>query len=214
MDALRQNKQHKMMKITPIQESANIFSLRSMLLLGFVVILSCGIIGYVVILKGCLFLNCVEERSFNVLDLDLPTELFPDEATVTPINRPSESRGAFESASMSFYWQGGNKRAGYRVWRFRTEEEASRAFLAESGGSRYRENELFFHQSSIADEFAVGCGQLQSFGYRCNMAARYQEYTINLIASIDDEMSIEMFDEVVIFIDREMEHRLYGQEQE
>lgn len=158
----------------------------------------CGLVTYLLILESCLFLNCVEERSFNALDLEIPSDLFPAEASVTGIHRPSESQGAFESASMSFYWQSGNSLAGYRVWRFRKEEEATRAFLAESGGTLYVENSTDFYHSSIADQFAVGCGFRQYFGYRCNMAARYQEYAVNFHSVIDQEMTHEMFNEVII----------------
>lgn len=202
------------MRITNTQKPANTFSTRNILILIFVAILSCGIFSYVMVLRSCFFLNCVEERSFNVLDLDLPSNLFPSEAIVNPLLRPSTSEGAFESGSKAIYWRAGNGVASYNIWRFRTEKEASRAFLAESGGAVYIENKESFHQSSIADEFTIGCGQVQFFGYRCNMTARYQEYVINLIASIDEEMSIEMFNEAVIFIDQEMEQRLYGQNEE
>lgn len=186
-------------------------SLRNILIIIFIVILLYGVIIYALILKSCFFLNCVEKRSFNALDLALPLDLFPDNAIVNRMHRPSESYGAFEAGSMTFYWQGGNKNGGYHVLRFRTEEEASRSFLADSGGTRFIRNQSLFHHSSIADEFAVGCGYSPPFGYRCNMAARYQEYAIHLIASIDSEMRMEMFNEVIIFIDQEMERRLYGQ---
>jgi len=198
------------MKMTNTKKSEKMYAFRVIYLLVFVTLILCSIASYVVF-KSCIFLNCVEDRSFNALDLELPSDLFPVGATVTPIHRPSDSQGAFESASMSFFWETGNKSAGFDVWRYRTEKGASRTFLAESGGERYSEHEKFFHQSPVANEYSVGCGQLQYFGYRCNMAARYQEYTVNLIASIDDEMTLEMFNEVIIYIDREMERRLYGQ---
>lgn len=169
----------------------------------------CGLVTYLLILESCLFLNCVKERSFNALDLEIPSDLFPSEATVTGIHRPSESQGAFESASMSFYWQSGNSLAGYHVWRFRKEKEASRAFLAESGGSLYDGKSDDFYHSSMADEFAVGCGIRWGFGYRCNMAARYQEYVVNFRSVIDQEMTHEMFNEVIIYIDEQMAHYLY-----
>ncbi|WP_420628719.1 hypothetical protein [Candidatus Leptofilum sp.] len=169
----------------------------------------CGLVTYLLILESCFFLNYVEERSFNALDLEIPSDLFPAGANVTPIHRPSESQGAFESASMSFFWQLGNRLAGYDVWRFRKEEEASRTFLAESGGSFYNENIYDFYNSSIADEFAVGCGFRRHFGYKCNMAARYEEYVVNLHSIIDREMTLEMFNEAVIFIDEQMVHHLY-----
>ena len=188
-----------------------IYSRRDILLFALITILSCGIIGYVIIARSCFFLNCVQERSFNVLDLELPSDLFPNDAIVNPIMRPSTSEGAFESGSKTIYWRGGNSIATYTVWRFRTEKEASRIFLAESGGALYTDNRDSLYQSSVADEFAAGCGIRQGFGYKCNMAARYQEYTVKLLFSIDQEMSIEEFNKVVIFIDQEMERRLYGQ---
>lgn len=197
----------KNMNSINIDKPAKTSSLRYIILFIIITPLLCGVVSCIIILKSCIFLNCVEERTFNALDLDLPADYFPNDATITPIHRPSESQGAFESASISVYWEEGNKNAGYRVWRFRTEEEASRAFKAEARESRYIDNKDSFYQSSVADEFAVGCGL--NFGYRCNMAARYKEYTINLVASIDDEMSVEKFNEAVIYIDQEMERRLY-----
>jgi hypothetical protein len=107
------------------------------------------------------------------------------------------------------YWQEGNGLSTYKTWRYRTENEASRTFRAEARQGIYTEDIGYFHQSSIADEFSVGCGNLQNFGYRCNVAARYQEYVINLNSIIDQEMSMEMFNQLVIFIDQEMERRLY-----
>ncbi|MCA9945298.1 MAG: hypothetical protein KC449_17560, partial [Anaerolineales bacterium] len=111
--------------------------------------------------------------------------------------------------SMTIYWKGGNGLATYKVWRFRKESEASRAFSAESRQSIFVENASLFYQSSIAGEFSVGCGYLQGFGYRCNMTARYEEYVVNFHSVIDQEMTHEMFNEVIIFIDEQMAHYLY-----
>ena len=76
----------------------------------------------------------------------------------------------------------------------------------------YTENKDLIYQSSIADEFAGGCGRSENFnGYRCNFAARYQEYVVNFHSIIDQEMSIEAFNEVIIFIDEQMKQYLYGE---
>ena len=202
------------MKTILRQKSANLSSLRNILLLGFIMALFCGMTYYVILLKSCLFLNCVEERSFNVLDLDLPADLFPDQAIINPMLRPSTSEGAFDSGSKTVYWRAGNGIATYKVWRFRKEREASQAYIAESGGTIYIANKELLYQSSIADEFSTGCGRLQNFEFRCKMTARYQEYTVNFNSIIDDEMSIEMFNEVITFIDQEMERHLYVKEGE
>ncbi len=201
------------MNNTISKQSAGFFSLRNVLLLMLVTVLSCGMISYIII-ESCVFLTCVEERSFNAIDIELPSDLFPNKAIVNPIYRSSTSEGAFESGSMTVYWQEGNGLATYKVWRFRKEKEASNAFIAEAGESIYTENKAFFHQSSVADEFAVGCGRLSSFDYRCNMATKYKEYAINLHSTIDEDMTMEMFNEVVIFIDQEMERRLFMQNRE
>ena len=194
------------------QSRIQLLTIRNIAIIVGVGILFCGLVTYSIILRSCFFLNCVPERSFNALDLDLPFELFPPKATASPMHRSSSSQGAFESGFMSFRWQGGNGRSTYEVWRFRSDREASEAFIAVSGEGVYSENMDFFYKSSVADEFAVGCGELQNFsGYRCNLGARYQEYTVNFQSIIDQEMSIEMFNAVVIFIDKQMEQYLYGE---
>lgn len=152
------------MKASHAQALTDMLSLRNIFVLVCVGLFACAIIIYVLILRSCFFLNCVEERSFNALDLDLPSDLFPAGAIVNAISRPSTSEGAFESAAKTVYWRAGNGIATYKVWRFRTEKEASQAFGAESGGTRYIENQMLFHDSSITDEFAVGCGQLPNMG--------------------------------------------------
>lgn len=172
-------------------------------------LLLCASVSYGLILRSCLFLNCVEERSFNAVDLGLAPELFPPDAIVNPMNRPSTSEGAFESGSTTVYWRGRNGLATYRVWRFRKEEEASHLFIVEARESLYPLHKDFFYQSSIADEFSAGCGYQQNFGYRCIMAARYQEYTIRLNSDIDREMTMDMFNEAIIFIDDQMANYLY-----
>jgi len=171
----------------------------------------CALVTYFLILESCFFLNCVEERSFNAVDLGLAPELFPPDAIVNPMTRPSTSEGAFESGSTTVYWTRGNGLATYNVWRYRKEEEASRNFLAVSGGTLYDGKSGDFYHSSIADEFAVGCGFRQNFGYRCNMAARYQEYVVNFRSVIDQDMTHDMFNQVIIFIDEQMAHYLYEQ---
>lgn len=168
----------------------------------------CALVTYLLILESCLFLNCVEERSFNAVDLGLAPELFPPNAIVNPMTRPSTSEGAFESGSTAVYWANGGL-ATYKVWRYRKVEEASRTFLAESRGTLYVESSSDFYHSSIADQFAVGCGFREHSGYRCNMAGRYQEYVVNFGSVIDQEMTHEMFNEVIIFIDEQMAHYRY-----
>ncbi|MCA9943466.1 MAG: hypothetical protein H6656_20235 [Ardenticatenaceae bacterium] len=169
------------------------------------------LVGYVLIVRSCLFLNCVQDRSFNALDLGLPPELFPDEAIVNPIARPSTLEGAFDGGAMTIYWRKGNGLATYRAWRYRRETEASNLFMVESRQALYRENTDLFYQSSLADEFYAGCGNQPNFGFQCIMAARYQEYTIRFNSMIDQDMSIEMFNEVIIFIDKQMGRYLYGE---
>ena len=43
------------------------------------------------------------------------------------------------------------------------------------------------------------------------MAARYQEYVVNFRSVIDQDMTHDMFNQVIIFIDEQMAHYLYEQ---
>ena len=195
-----------------VLNSAQPLTFRKIVIIVVASILFWGLVSYVLVARSCIFLNCVSERSFNVLDLGLTSELFPNEAVVNPIARPSTSEGAFESGSTTVYWRQGNGLATYKIWRFRKEQEASERFQAESREMIYTENKDLIYQSSIADEFAGGCGRSENFnGYRCNFAARYQEYVVNFHSIIDQEMSIEAFNEVIIFIDEQMKQYLYGE---
>lgn len=171
--------------------------------------LCCGIVSYMVSIRNCLFLSCIESRVFNVIELDIPPTFFPQDAIVGSIHRPTESWGAFESGSMTIYWENGNKGAGYGIYRFRTEQEASRNFHLEARKGKYSKDVETLYTSLVADEYFAGCGQIQGIGYRCNMAARYIEYSIDFTTSIDEEMTIEQFNKVLRFLDEQINEHLY-----
>lgn len=59
-----------------------------------------------------------------------------------------------------------------------------------------------------ADEYSLKCGWSRFGGYRADLNAKYEEYVITLNVVIDDEMSLEKFQKIVIFIDNQMNQKL------
>ncbi len=136
----------------------------------------CSIIGYQLFFRQCLFWTCAPARSFTVFDLGLPTDFFPEDALDSSMFRPSESLGAVESGTMNIFWHEGKGSAVYNVWRFSTEERASKFFKALSNDASYPEQDELKFRSQIADEYAIGCGLSQFGGYRCDVVVRYKEF--------------------------------------
>ena len=169
----------------------------------------CSIVGYQLFFRQCLFWACVPTRSFTVFDLGLPMDFFPEDTLDTSMFRPSESLGAIESGTMNIFWREGKGSAVYNVWRFSTEERASKFFKALSNDTSYPEQDELKVRSRIADEYAAGCGLSQFGGYRCDVIARYKEFTISFNATIDHEISVEQFEQIVIYIDEQMRLHLY-----
>lgn len=167
--------------------------------------------GWQLVFKGCLLWICPPPRSFTVFDLGLPIDFFPEDALVNEIHPSSESFGALESGNMTVYWQGGKGLAVHNIWHFSTEARASDFFeaLRTQGGSFPEHNALNF-RSQIADDYTIGCGNSQFGGYRCNLYARYEEFTLSFNAVIDNEMAIEKFEQIVMYIDEQMGLHLYS----
>jgi hypothetical protein len=169
---------------------------------------------YQVVIYGCLLWECAPQRPFKVSDLDLPAQLFPQEAIVNSLYPLSEGEGTTENGTKTVYWAGG--RAIYTVLRFPSARQASEEFQSnkkvyadlDSKESWQKPAALTFI-SPKADEFFVGCGHWEE--YRCGMISRYSEYIVKFNAVIDAEMIHEGFEKILIFIDNQIATRLYPQ---
>ncbi len=167
-----------------------------------------------VVIHGCLLWDCAPQRSFRVLDLDLPADLFPQGAIVNSLYPLSEGEGTTENGGKSVYWGKDWGRAIYIIWRYPSVRQAAEIFpmekksFADSGSKRpwQRPSALTF-VSPQADEFFLGCGYWSV--YRCGMVARYAEYVVHFNAIIDSEMTYEKFEKIAAFIDNQISTRLY-----
>ncbi len=165
-------------------------------------------------LHDCLWWDCAPERDFHVLELELPSSLFPEEFQITPFDRSSEGNGEIERASQSVFWDNGNRLAGYDVNRYSSIKEAIHVFDSdykqmldsETKNAWIRPKELTY-TSSTADQFQVSCGDWS--GRRCGMLARYQEYEIFFSATMDDKMTYADFEKIVVYIDKQISSHLY-----
>jgi hypothetical protein len=158
----------------------------------------------------CILLNCPPSRTFTVLELGLPHNLFPQDSFGNPIHRPSGKLGAQDSGIMTIYWRQGNGLAVYNVWEYGTEKLASNLYQAlRNDGENLSNHISLSYQSELADEQNIGCGFSQFGGYRCVFIARYTEFVLSFNVTIDEEMPIEKFEEAVIYIDRQIQQKLF-----
>ncbi len=160
----------------------------------------------------CILVNCPPTRTFTVLELGLPYNLFPQDSYGNPIHQPSGKLGAQDSGIMTIYWRQGNGLAVYNIWEYGTERLASNLYQTLlTDGENISKHVLLSYQSESADEQKIGCGFSHFGGYRCIFIARYTEFVLSFNVAIDEEMPIEKFEEVVTYIDRQMEEKLFSQ---
>lgn len=191
--------------------------MRKLITIGVGVLLAC-LVGVTFLLhwivRGCLWWECAPKRAFTVLDLELPSDLFPADAIINSLHPLSEGEGTLENGLKSVYWDQGAGIAIYGVLRY---PSASRAIVVAS-----EMRDLFVDQASNqpwerpskvsitspkADEFYVVCGNW-TYNYRCGLVARYEEHVVRFNAVIDSKMTYEAFERIVIFIDEQMADHL------
>jgi hypothetical protein len=166
------------------------------------------------VIGGCFWWECMPNRSFHVLDWELPAYLFPKDANLSSIQIPSEAGGEIEIGSQDIHWNKGNGIAGYDINRYATINKAVQEYGSEvkqmvDDGTRrlwIHPNEVTF-VSITADEMIITCGNWS--GRRCGMVARYQEYVISFDATMDEEMGYAEFEKIVIYLDKQISNRLY-----
>ncbi|MCA9949997.1 MAG: hypothetical protein KDE48_10140 [Anaerolineales bacterium] len=179
------------------------------LLITILALTSCTII-YQLLLNGCIFWNCAPDRSFSVLDLDLPDSLFPESAEILPLSTLSELDGAIEAGANTVYWNEYQGRSVYDVRRYGTEKSASDFYIREVKNIVARYGEIpIDYTSQNADEYFTTCGYSDT-GHRCWFVGRYQEFVIVFVVSINGEMSVDRFKEIVKYIDKQISDNLAG----
>lgn len=190
----------------------------AILVVGLFACLALCALSFQLIFRGCLWWECAPQRSFRVMDLDLPASLFPSGAIVNSLYPLSESEGTIENGGKAVYWDQGSGIAVYEVLRFPSARRATQIFPFEKRAFTDRVTKgPWTKPSSLtvtgakASEFYVVCGNWSE--YRCGMVARYEEYVIHFNAVIDSKMTYQGFEKIVAFIDKQMSDHLYPETQ-
>ena len=191
-------------------------SVSTVALVVFMCLTSCVVAGQL-LLKGCWWWECVPTRTFDALDLGLPSSLFPANAQYHPIdydrNAPSDTVG---NGVQAIYWENG--KGIYFIFQYPTIASAqknhmwTRDHFFRNGDTQtpWSENVLTY-KSSFADDFYSACGILVAKDYRCGVIAQYQEFSVFFNTTITDEMTYDNFEQIVVFIDQQMVKYLYAE---
>ncbi|MCC6605139.1 MAG: hypothetical protein IT327_18170 [Anaerolineae bacterium] len=180
-------------------------------------ILSCVLFAQL-FFNGCIWWECAPARSFDVLDLELPSHLFPDKAIYNSIHLDDDDNPkTLRSSGQTIYWDGRKGLAIYIVDRYATSKNALQNFerTKVSFFSNWNNSILWYkpeeltYVSPLADNFFWGCGYITRSDYRCGMVAQYQEFLLFFNATISEKMSYADFQGIVTFIDENISDHLY-----
>ncbi len=175
-----------------------------------------------IFLGGCLWWECAPDRSFDVLDLGLPLNLFPVNTVYSPIYlRDDDDPETYRSGDQTFRWGNGYGGGIYIVDTYSSTRNASARFA--SGKKSFFKNwgdteihwskpEELTYVSPFADEFFIACGRMgKEFGstIRCGVIAQYQEFVVFFNADLVDGMSYQEFQNIVIYMDEQISSYLY-----
>ncbi len=172
-------------------------------------LISCGLV-YQLLIQQCVLWTCAPSRSFTIYDLTSPDDLYPPNAIINPMLSTPESPGV-DSGVLSIYWEENKSiyKSIFTVNRFGTVDRAIKYFdtvKIKRSQDSYRPHPDVTFKSQFANDYEIGCG-ISSLGgeYECDVDARYEEFVISFNASITGQMSEKMFEEIVIFIDKQFE---------
>jgi hypothetical protein len=159
----------------------------------------------------CWLWNCLEDEKHSLASLDIPDDHFPALSKIGTFSDNSQSP-SIEEASKTVYWNDGNGLAIYIVEKYSSESEATQKFLGtkDSLFSRYEDAVAVPFVSRIANSYEVQCGNQPNFGYRCGFVAQYGAYFVMFNSIIDNEMSTEEFDRIILFVDFAISQKLTG----
>ena len=158
---------------------------------------------------GCFWWECVDYRSIDSADVQIPREFFPDNAAYSRLGPDDSVYGAIEHQAQNIFWgEYGNSSAILHVYRYPGTSRAKRGFDTEV---RILDDlfEVFSQQSSqldyqsvSADQLVAGCGKKWTpTGYKCAFVARYQQDLISFNMTIDRQMTLEDFESIILYLD-------------
>ena len=181
-------------------------------------LISC-VISAQLFLGGCLWWECAPNRSFDVIDLELPANLFPINAIYNIFYLDSDDNlETVQSGGQTIYWDNGNGLAIYIVDMYATSRNSSRnfesiknSFFSDRGNSKilWSKPDELTYISPLADNFFVACGTLIGKDYRCGVVAQYQEFVLFFNTTISERMTYQDFQKIVICMDEQISNYLY-----
>lgn len=163
----------------------------------------------------CFWWECAPERAFHVSDWEIPLSLFPEGSTTDHLNIPTDNDfGEIEGVFQDIYL-GLDRIAYYDIYRFPRIKEAilefednKKGMVDRDTGEIWKEPDNLLFSSTTADNSYVACGYWNQL-YRCKMTAQYQEYIILFNADINEQMTFEHFEKVILYLDEQISKRLY-----
>lgn len=164
-------------------------------------------------INGCLWWDCAPKRDFRVLDWELPSDLFPKGARLSPLAPSSEGAREVERGSQIIYWNNYG-RAIYSIKRYPTIDDAIHQFEYhyQEGDKQITEYgwdvpyDLTYRSATVDDQLIVCIHEEEK---SCNMISRYQEYVIRFYSVIDNDMTYSDFEKALFYLDNQISIRLY-----
>ena len=164
------------------------------------------------LLNGCFWWDCAPERSFHVLDWEVPGNLLPEGVAIKHISTLSEGHGEIESGAEDI--RVGFSLAGYRIYRFPSARRAisdfnrikKRMVDSETGAAWQTPSNSTFSSPTVSD-LHMACGYWSN-RYRCETVARYQEYVLFYSSDIDDVLTFADYEKILFYLDKQISSRL------
>lgn len=177
-------------------------------LLVFACLMICIILTQLFI-NDCLWWECAPKRNFDVLDLNISSEISPEGTIYLLDDDNPTTRG---TGFQIIYSKKLKDKGNYIVERYSKSARASEAYKwglhlfqeFETKKPWERPSELSY-DVYFADESIMGCGLgFKKDNYRCMFQARYEEFLVILNCRMEKDMTYQDFQEIIIFIDQRM----------
>jgi hypothetical protein len=181
-----------------------------------IVAIMCGLIcllSWQWFVNGCMWWECVNSEHFDPQEIQIPREYFPDQAVYGNLGTDINSEGAKQRDAQTVWWNT-DSRIILEVARFPGTSRAKKEFAFDIRNSKQLfdipsgQSSGLTYQSASANQMFVGCGKLAPWGINCIFAARYDEDLITLTMSIDEQMTPEDFERIIIYLDTVAARRL------
>jgi hypothetical protein len=159
--------------------------------------------------SGCLW-DCVDSGRINSTAIQLPREFFPERAAYGSLGPDDNTYGATQVEAQNIFWgEYGGSSAILQIFRYPGTSRAKRGFNTEVraldemfGVISQQASSQPTYTSKSADQFFTGCGKKwTAMGYKCVFVGRYREDLISFNTTIDRQMTLEDFEQIISYLD-------------